>query len=450
VFSGLSRTELFSLEGNVLSSVPQQVLRLMPQVKTLDLGKGLIQKITSSDFEFMPLLRSLALGENNITEIEMNAFPPTVVKLQLSRNRITNLNGTLRGLFYLEWLFVNNNEIETLDNELPNISPNTKLVILNAGYNRLSKPPMELRNYLVLDRLYLEHNTIVGLFGALSKCRRMKFLDISHNNLTELLEDEFSDLEILEELQLSHNNISTLNRSLTSLKSLKRLNLSFNSLYHFGLQEIRGLTRLKLVDLSNNNIQSLSGNMEQNLVDLNTKVNELRLEFNQLESLSGALNGVIGLYKLNISHNKFERLYPQDFIGLKDLVLLDVSHNELKTLYEAPPTLLPKLDSLIASFNYIKALNEDFYGLPQLCRADLSYNTIESINPLLADKTQCRVHNVNSTLRIYLQGNPVLCIPSQTSSILVLESKNNTKVHGSTDCTQYSNITNLIQPAAPA
>jgi Leucine-rich repeat (LRR) protein len=63
-------------------------------------------------------------------------------------------------------------------------------------------------------------------------------------------------------------------------------------------------------------------------------VQELRLEYNKLVTLSGALAGLIGLKKLNISHNCIDRILSDDLIGLDDLKILDISFNQLTTLSE--------------------------------------------------------------------------------------------------------------------
>lgn len=74
--------------------------------------------------------------------------------------------------------------------------------------------------------------------------------------------------------------------------------------------------------------------MLQNLVESETRVFELRLDHNELESLSGSLMGLTGLHRLNLSHNRLESISPDDLIGLDDLHILDISHNRLTTLEE--------------------------------------------------------------------------------------------------------------------
>lgn len=65
-----------------------------------------------------------------------------------------------------------------------------------------------------------------------------------------------------------------------------------------------------------------------------TRIVELRLDHNLLRTLDGALMGVHGLQKLNLSNNLLEKIAPDDLIGLEDLRILDVSFNRLTTLEE--------------------------------------------------------------------------------------------------------------------
>ncbi|XP_014243023.1 chaoptin [Cimex lectularius] len=433
VFSGLSKTESFSLADNNIPMIPEAILNTMPKIKVLDLSRGHILNVSTTNFQALESMHTLVINENNIELLEKDCFPKTLRKLSLTFNKIKHLNGTLRGLSYLQWLLLNDNEIEDLEGQLPQVNPNLKLILLNLANNKLLKLPQELRNFLHLENLYLEYNKLESLDRALSKSKHLKSLVLSANNISKLYSDDFLELEYLEELQFGENNIATLNNCLLPLKSLKHLNLSHNNIQEFTLQDIRGLTKLNLVDLSNNKIHVLSGRME-NLVELETRVYELRLDYNKLQTLSGSLMGFSSLHRLNLSNNYIDRILPDDLIGLDDLQILDISHNNLTTLEETSKTVLPSLEELIASYNSVTRLEKDFYGLPRLCWADLSHNQITYISKSLVDNTQCKLYEVPSILRIYLHGNPSLCEPEVVANIIDLESKNNTKIHGRNEC----------------
>lgn len=89
-----------------------------------------------------------------------------------------------RNLAGLEWLFINENDLSSIDGELPEIIPNTKLALLDTSYNKLDRLPQELRNFQALNALYADNNQIKTLNGALSKCRRLERLHLEQNSLS--------------------------------------------------------------------------------------------------------------------------------------------------------------------------------------------------------------------------------------------------------------------------
>ncbi|KAF6200705.1 hypothetical protein GE061_005149 [Apolygus lucorum] len=437
VFAGLSETETLSLTDNPLNEIPQQILRLMPRIKTLDLNGAQIVNITSTDFQGLKIMHTLTMHGNSVRKLDVNSLPPTIRYLSLSSNRIPNLNGALRKIKDLEWLFLSNNDLETLDGELPEIKPpyvdNTHLKILRVDNNRLRSVPQELRQFRNLKILAMSSNQIVSLDGALSTTRLLDELDLSFNNISVLYPYDFHELLNLDDIRLGHNRISNLNGSLLPLKNLRELNLTHNEIVDFNLQEIRGLRKIEVLDASHNKIRVISGKFG-NSVEPEPKVKELMMEYNELRYLRAGLTGFNGLQRVILRHNLLEAITPDDIRGLDDLLFLDISYNHLTTLDGTSQVVLPALEELRANHNWMVSLETDFDCLPKLCWAEFSHNRISSVSPELAKKTQCRLYGVNSTLRIYLQGNPAMCNEEAISAIKQLESRNNTKVHGISEC----------------
>lgn len=61
---------------------------------------------------------------------------------------------------------------------------------------------------------------------------------------------------------------------------------------------------------------------------------EIKLDYNEIESLNGSLSGLRDLLRLNLSHNKLKHIAPDDLLHLDQLRLLDISHNHITTLEE--------------------------------------------------------------------------------------------------------------------
>ncbi|XP_046977198.1 leucine-rich repeat-containing G-protein coupled receptor 4 [Vanessa cardui] len=430
VFTKLDLVDYFSLSDNSLMEMPRHVLRHLPHVKTLDLCRNKITKLTEEDFKDIQEVEHLLVADNQISKIERHAVPKALKHVHLGINKLNTLNGALRDLDDLEWIFINANHLKTIDNELPVKAK--KIALIHAAHNELQSLPKDLRLMPSLESLYFYDNNIKTLDGALQKSRKLVRIGLSFNKIETLAEDEFSETEILADLDIAYNQLRSLNGSLRSLKSLRYLNLTHNSLTEFSLQEIKGLKRLSVIDLSHNKISRITGNME-NLVDVETRVLELRLDHNYILNLGGALMGLHGLLRLNLSHNQIQQISPDDLIGLEDLRLLDVSHNHITSLEETSKTFLPSLEELIAHHNNITILDKDFHGLPSLCIADLSYNKIQSVNYEVVSKSRCTINGVPSILKIYLQDNPVLCEERLYELVAILESLN-TRVSGVSTC----------------
>ncbi|KAJ2954306.1 hypothetical protein O0L34_g2558 [Tuta absoluta] len=429
-FTKLDLVDYFSLADNSLAEMPRHVLRHLPHVKTLDLCRNKIIKLTEEDFKDIQEVENLVVADNQISRIDRSALPKALKHIHLGINKLTSLNGALRDLDDLEWIFINANNLKSIDDELPVKAK--KISLIHAARNELEKLPQDLRQMPSLESLYFYDNKITSLDGALQKSRKLMRIGLSFNNIENLAEDDFADAEVLADLDIAYNHLKSLNGSLRSLKSLRYLNLTHNHLTEFSLLEIKGLKRLSVIDLSHNKISFISGNMK-NLVDAETRVLELRLDHNRLISLGGALMSLHGLLRLNLSNNQIQQISPDDLIGLEDLRLLDVSHNHITSLEETSKTFLPSLEELIAHHNNISALDKDFHGLPSLCLADLSYNQIQSMNYDLVSKSRCTINGIPSILKIYLQDNPVLCDETLYELTTVLESLN-ARVSGVSTC----------------
>ncbi|CAH0547367.1 unnamed protein product [Brassicogethes aeneus] len=435
-FDGLSQVKYFSLADSVLNDVPEQLWKKMPNIATLDLGRTHIHSVTSTNFQGLDSLAYLLLPGNQISRMDKDSIPSHLSTLHLGRNHIKILNGTLLNLPNLNWLLVNANQLETLENELPVVAPNLQMI--HAAHNFLDKLPQQLKTYPNLDTLFLNNNKLTSLDGALSKSRKLLRLVLENNYINTICAEDFAETEMLENLILSHNELTTLNNSLLNLKNLKYLNVTFNRLTEFSFQDVVGLEELGNIDLSYNQISKIQGPAAafQNLVEWNIQLLELKLDHNLLETLNGALSGLPYLIKLDLSFNQIKSISPDDLIGLDQLQFLDISYNQLTTLEEMSKTFLPKLSELIASHNNLTILERDFHGLPVLCQANFEHNQIIALGRDLVAKTRCQIdtgvyEGTWDTLKINLQDNPILC-DAALPEIMSLMEINHTRIYGTT------------------
>uniref|UniRef100_A0A1S4GRF6 Uncharacterized protein n=1 Tax=Anopheles gambiae TaxID=7165 RepID=A0A1S4GRF6_ANOGA len=429
-FRNLPRLDLFSAADNLLEEIPPDMFEQMPNLGTLDMARSRIRYISGDTFRHLQNLRHLIMGNNQLQRIDTDALPKTIHSLQLSVNQLRSLNGSIRHLDELKLLFINENNLTTLDGELPLGSPN--LMMITAQNNQLEQLPGELRFLKNLDNLCVPGNRLRSLDGLLARATHLTKLLAQDNQISELRRDEFLEAERLEELNLAGNWLVNLNGSLLNCKGLINANFSENRLQEFSLQEVAGLRKLRLLDLSHNRIEVLSGRME-NMIDSGLIISELRLNNNRLRSLDGALMGLNNLRILNVAHNELQTITPNDLIGMEELERLDLSFNQLKTLEELSKTFLPSLESLNASYNQLTTMHKDFHGLPILCVADLSKNMIRELSVDLVSNTRCSNHGVPNRLEIFLDENPVLCNESLPELINQMEFYH-TRLNGVAHC----------------
>lgn len=424
-FRNMSRIEYLSLADSNIKTIPPGLLRNMPNIDTLDLARTMVRELKTNDLKSLRSLKHLVMAINDLESIEPGAFPPSLSSLHIGRNQLTSLNGTIRDLVNLKMLFINSNNLTTLENELPQGSDN--LFMLMAMDNLLDTLPESLKTFPNLDTIFLDENRLTTLNKTFAQSKRLRSLYASRNMIEYLATDEFEEALNIDELHLQLNQLKSLNGSIAPLKKLRMANFSHNQIEEFSMAEIFGLTKLKKLELSHNKITRLLG-VGDNLAGLHkSNLGELRLENNLLESLDGHLMGLNKLAILSLAHNRLKVLLPNDLQGMEELEHLDLSFNQLVTIQDvskvrnclgkslqsinhSPLSLfkqayLPTLEILNASYNMITELTNEFQGLPVLCMVDMSNNKIDRISTGLVSNTRCRNHGVaHNKLEILLQG----------------------------------------------
>lgn len=330
-FRNLTNLGYFSLSDNHLEEIPRHVFSHMPKIVTMDLGYGRIKTILTDDFRSLKEVRYLVLVNNNIRIVEKDSMPKTLRFLHLGRNNLTALNGTLRDIECMEVLFLNENNLITLDAELPIKSTTFKSLI--AHHNKLQNLPQDLTKFMYLDEMYISDNELKSLSEVFRNASYIQKLSAHNNKIEYLAKDEFLYATDLQELDLANNYIKNLNNSLLSSKKMRICNFSRNHIEELSLNEFRGLRELQVVDLSHNRIEKLTGHLE-NVVDQDLYFIELRLDHNLLKTLDGVMMNLNRLKTLDASYNKLKWISTNDLIGLDELESFDISHNYLRTLEE--------------------------------------------------------------------------------------------------------------------
>jgi Leucine-rich repeat (LRR) protein len=226
--------EDFHLNGNKLTGVPE-VLYYVPLLKTLDLGENLLTSIDSGSFRNMSQIYGLRLTDNRITSITRGTFSnmKAVQIMNLSQNKISNIDaGTFDENRHLQAIRLDGNLLSNMSGLFQNLP---QLLWLNMSDNHLP----------VLDYAQIPS--------------ALQWLDVHANKITE-----FQTVDVIAQL-----NLATLDASLNELteisgsrlpNSIETLSLNDNQIAKVQSYTFFKKPNLSTVDLRRNKITTLDVN----------------------------------------------------------------------------------------------------------------------------------------------------------------------------------------------
>ena len=229
-----SEYRIIILQGNSISSLPNGVFRYLTKVKSMALGQNGITDINTESFTGLKSLVMLGLQSNYISSLPDGVFRHLMQcrVLHLERNRISSITtGSFTGLKSLEKLYLGFNLVSSLSHGVFSHLIHCKKLYL--GRNRISS--MSTHSFIglrSLEELYLQTNMLtylpIGVFSHLSSC---KILNVDVNRITTITVGSFAGLLNLLELYLGYNRITSLPHGVfDDLVSIKLIELPGNQL----------------------------------------------------------------------------------------------------------------------------------------------------------------------------------------------------------------------------
>lgn len=280
----LKHLETLGLNNNRLKNLSDDFFIYNQKIKNIDLSDNYLKHLTELH---LPETMDLFNCSNNLLEsislFKKNTF---FVTLDLSNNNLSTLeilfstlvptknfyfnsnkNGIDSQILYkspdLETIHLDNNNLKLINRDL--FQNNSNLKSLSLSQNYLSEIPNlpEKLQYLSIN------NNKIASFPHLIQLKQLNFLDMSHNSLTALKPQDFTNLKQLSELYLNHNLISWIEiENFKELGALQILNLSNNQLTALEIGVFIGLHLLKDLNLSGNKFQVLNEGVFYNLDNL--------------------------------------------------------------------------------------------------------------------------------------------------------------------------------------
>ncbi|XP_076167066.1 artichoke [Ptiloglossa arizonensis] len=357
----------------------------LPSLSAIRLDRNRINRLGEGAFVDLPVLSRLYLSRNQITEVFAGAFQrmPALKTVDLNHNLIHRVHPEFfprRPGNVLEeiWLISNDlshvTELRSIMEALP------RLKFLDVSHNQIEEIPFgALRGHPTLERLHLDHNRVAFLqretFTAMPALRELR---LKNNSLSNLLEAPFWDLPALKGLDLSENYFRHVEpRLLANLPSLRRLDISGNAIGLIEPESFLGTPVLEHINVSGNALSvlhPLTFHHLNNLYELDVGWNRM------LEIVPGLPRNIEHL------HMPMNRIVVLPAVSSQDLALpvlrsLDLSANGIERVSPGSLTDLSSLKKLIIGYNSLRILEDGvFDGLSRLEQLDLRYNRLVTLH----------------------------------------------------------------------
>jgi Leucine-rich repeat (LRR) protein/predicted Ser/Thr protein kinase len=276
--------------------------------------------------------------------------------LDVSRNTLSGeITSDIRNCKNLVYLNLSHN---ILEGEM-NLTGLSKLQTLDLSMNRI-QGELKLNFPDNCDSLVTLNVSDNHLFGRVDKCfdkcSKLKYLDLSTNNISGVLSNEISRLR---QFSISENFLSGIipSQAFPMNCSLEKLDLSVNGFFGKPPKEVANCKNLEILNLSSN---KFSGEIPHEI---------------------GTISGLKSLF---LQNNTFSRDIPNTLLNLTNLFILDISRNNFGGEVQPIFGKFKQLKFLLLHTNsYVKGLNSSgIFTLTNLTRLDLSSNNFSGPLPI--------------------------------------------------------------------
>lgn len=199
----LSALKILDLISNKLESLPDSIGDLSA-LEMLHASDNMLSELPDT-IRRLPRLRCLQVEGNRFSEFPQSALCPSLVRINLGRNRIESVPGELFQMQHLETLDLHDNRITSLPDGaeglrslkvlllrgnmitmLPSDFGGTKsLILLDLAKNRLQRLPESIGQLANLRTLILSENPIDELPSEIGRVR-LEWIDLDKTGVVEL------------------------------------------------------------------------------------------------------------------------------------------------------------------------------------------------------------------------------------------------------------------------
>lgn len=419
-------------------------------IQRLDLRSNSFSNLTIASEVFDGAsINELNLDYNRFIDIQYDAFSNVQDLRKLTMNKCdlqSNDLDFLRNIPQLSFLSLRSNKIKELSDKSAFVG--SPLQSLDLSYNShiiihedVLKPLVPTLTLLSLDNCNIDVSNLQFLHG-LSKLKTLS-MEGSYSTKYNSIQNRFDSLQLwsLESLSLSNSGLKVIfANTFDGLNSLKYLDLSHNELTNQIFDMTNTLPNLEVLKLSYNpNIQSVMKILNKNLSEMHIEGTGVNLISPDAFKLLGDSLKLLNLKSCQLPE---EGMFLVDaFRSLRSLRKLDLSYNHLKKIFNETFDNLNKLEELDLSGNIIKFSVHDFSGLEESLKSLKLRNMTLQTLPLEALSTlenlqelDASFNNFTNITRNFFEGFSVKTLKLTNCNISEIQ----------LDAFQHFNKTNLI------
>lgn len=369
-------------------------IRAYPEeTKELDLSHNYIRVLGMRTFSNLASLEVLRMPFNNIVSLRNDAFKsfPNLQTLDLTGNRIYRIfRRSLRHVPQLRTLTLNKNRIRnllTIFEYVPN------LFQLNLAHNRLSSiGENDLKTLQKLQHIDFQDNRITSIHkDAFKNLLQLRYVFLGRNPLTNLPAMNWGS-RLLQMLDISRCNLTAVPRPLPP--SLGDLRLNHNAITSIQHTDFSNMTNLQMLGLNDNGLTFLADGTFSELEhlaevwlrnnrlvyiprQLPDNLRRLHMDSNQLQEIEANLFTENSLLdELNVERNLLTRIPTGTFTGLRFLHKLNFQQNQIQEIESRAFSGLGSLAYLHLSANPITRIHDEaFHQLHNLSKLEIGHTT---------------------------------------------------------------------------
>ncbi|XP_030762858.1 toll-like receptor 8 isoform X2 [Sitophilus oryzae] len=389
-----------TLFGNILKCFPTRKLSLtnsslkldhdfeLPYTETIDLSNN---SISYFSFKFERSLESLNLSYNSLSTFKSSHTRITIKKLDLSHNRIKNVEDLDKTGKYHDLNLSYNNITEVKPNifsrfkdmDLLNLSFN-KLLIKLSNYSFVNEMqqtvPLKILNLKNCSLMLIEVHSFVGL-------KYLSELNLENNMLESIIPGTFDSLEKVKKINLKGNIISILkNRTFHNLRYLENIDISNNRIKLIQSEFVYNLENLLKIEITKNKIESMV--IEDRALCNVPRLEELILIESKISNISWNLiaeslnknNYEERSKTIDISKNPITTITYDGLLKYPNYKATYLKMSIASNLNESSFQSMSYLNEVLITDSHIPTIrNASFLGLFDLLTLEIKNSTIENI-----------------------------------------------------------------------